>query len=180
MHMPDTYDASQYEFPLAALIDAIASAEAESKWAKLHSAQETVLAAVENRRAEFNGLYERAAAPETGWEEITQVASMVGEWGCAAAEKLRPQLDEVRQKLAASGNEMPPEVRLARQESVHIAEGWLALYRDLRRNLLRLAAKRRPADVVLRARPVEGEVDYEELSREIIDRFPKILAELAK
>jgi hypothetical protein len=33
---------------------------------------------------------------------------------------------------------------------------------------------------ILRARPVAGEVDHEALTREIIARFPKILAELAK
>lgn len=79
-HMPDTLDASQYEFPLAALIDVISSTEAESKWAELHSAQERAIAALENRRTELNGLYERAVAPDTSWEEITQVASMIGEW----------------------------------------------------------------------------------------------------
>lgn len=36
------------------------------------------------------------------------------------------------------------------------------------------------AEPILRARPVAGEVDHEALTREIIARFPKILAELAK
>jgi hypothetical protein len=36
------------------------------------------------------------------------------------------------------------------------------------------------ADKVLRARPVKGEIDYAELSREHIARYPKILAALAK
>jgi len=35
-------------------------------------------------------------------------------------------------------------------------------------------------DAVLRARPVEGEVDHSALTREIIAKFPKILAALAK
>jgi hypothetical protein len=33
---------------------------------------------------------------------------------------------------------------------------------------------------ILHARSIEGEIDHEELTREIIARFPKILAELAK
>jgi hypothetical protein len=33
---------------------------------------------------------------------------------------------------------------------------------------------------VLRARPVKGKIDYAELSREHIKRYPKILAALAK
>jgi hypothetical protein len=179
-HMPDTLDASQYEFPLAALIDAIGSTEAESKWAELHSAQERAIAALENRRTELNSLYERAVAPDTSWEEITQVASVIGEWGRAAAEKLHPQIDALQQKLAAPGNDMPLEVRRARQESVRVAESWLALYRNLRIKLLRLAAGRRPNDVVLHARPVEGEIDHTALSREFMERFPNIRAALAE
>jgi acyl carrier protein phosphodiesterase len=178
--MPDTLDASQYEFPLATLIDAIGSTEAESKWAKLQSAQERAIAALENRRAELNSLYKRAVAPDTSWEEIAQVASMIGEWGRVAAEKLYPQIGALQQKLAAPHNDMRPEVRRARQESVKVAEGWLALYRDLRNKLRRLAAERRPADVVLLARPVAGETDYAELSREHIARYPKIRAALAE
>lgn len=179
-HMPDTLDASQYEFPIAALIDAIGSTEAESKRAELHSAQERAIAALENRRTELNSLYERAVAPDTSWEEITQVASMIGEWGRTAAEKLHPQIDALQQKLAAPGNDMPSEVRQARQESVKVAESWLALYHDFRNKLLRLAAGRRPTDVVLHARPVEGEIDYAELSREHLARYPKIRAALAE
>jgi hypothetical protein len=64
------------------------------------------------------------------------------------------------------------------QESIKVAEGWLALYRDTRERLLRLAAERRP--VVLRVHPVEGEVDHEALSREFVARFPKIRAALAE
>jgi hypothetical protein len=178
--MPDALDASRYEVPLAALIDAIESTEAASKWDKLHSAQERAVTALESRRAELNTLYERAVAPDTGWREITQVAAMIGEWGRAAAEKLYPQIDALQRKLAAPGNEMPPEVRLARQESLKIAEDWLTLYCDIREKLMRLAAQRRPADVVLHAEPVEGEIDYAELSREHIARYPKIRAALAK
>jgi hypothetical protein len=43
------------------------------------------------------------------------------------------------------------------------------------------AAPRRPAEgEVLRARPVQGEIDHAALTREVISRFPNILAELAK
>jgi len=43
------------------------------------------------------------------------------------------------------------------------------------------AAPRQPAeDEVLYARPVKGEIDHAALTREIISRFPNILAELAK
>jgi len=178
--MPDTLDASRYELPLAALIDAIGSTDTASKSVELHAAQERVLAALESRRTELNTLYQRTVAPDTGWREITRVAAMIGEWERAAAEKLYPQIDALLRKLAAPGSDMPLEVRRARQESIKIAEGWLALYRDVREKLLRLAAERRPADEVLRAKPVESEVDHEALSREFIARFPKLRAALAK
>jgi hypothetical protein len=41
-------------------------------------------------------------------------------------------------------------------------------------------AKRPEGRKVLRARPVKGELDHNELTDEIIARFPKILAALAK
>jgi hypothetical protein len=178
--MPDALDASRYEVPVTVLIDAIGSTEAANKRVKFHSAQERAHAALESRRAELESLYQRAVAPDRGWQEITQVAAMIGEWGRAAAEKLYPQIAALQRKLAAPGNDMPLEVRRARQESIEVAKGWLALYCDVREKLLRLAAERRPADVVLRASRIEGEVDYAELTRDTIARFPKILAALAK
>ena len=43
-------------------------------------------------------------------------------------------------------------------------------------------AGKQPSTVgkILYARSIEGEIDHEKLTREIIARFPKILAELAK
>jgi len=42
-------------------------------------------------------------------------------------------------------------------------------------------AKKRPDEKkILRARPVKGEIDYAELSREHIARYPKIRARLAE
>lgn len=178
--MSDVLDVTRYELPVAALVDTIESTETASKWDKLHSAQERAVAALASRRAELNSLYERAVAPDTGWQEISKAAAVIGEWGRAAAEKLLPQIDTLQRKLATPGNGISPEIRRARQESIKVAEGWLALYCDTGEKLFKLAAERRPADVVLCARPVEGDVDHEVLSREIIARFPKILAALAE
>jgi hypothetical protein len=178
--MPDTLDASRFELPLAALIDATEWPEAESKWAELHSAQERARNALEDRHKELDDLYQRAIAPNSEWHEITQVASMVGEWGRAAAEKLRPQIDQLQVKLTAPTGPMSPELRQALRESIEVADAWLTLYRELQDKLLKLAAERRPADAVLRARPVEGEIDYVELSREHMARYPKIRARLAE
>ena len=46
--------------------------------------------------------------------------------------------------------------------------------------LARQATEWRISHEVLRARPVEGDIDQEALSREFMARFPKIRAALAK
>ncbi|MBV8738022.1 MAG: hypothetical protein JO007_12330 [Alphaproteobacteria bacterium] len=178
--MPDELSTSPYEFPLAALIDASEWDEAAVKWVKLHSTQERAREALVARGKELESIYERAIVPDSEWQEITKVAEMVGEWGRLAAEKLCPQIDSLQQKLATPDPRMSREIRQARRNSIKIAEAWLTLHRDLREKLLKLAAQRRPANVVLRAHPIEGEIDYTELSREHITRYPKIRAALAE
>jgi len=101
--MPDALDVSRYELPVAALIDAIELTEAASKWVKLQSARERAVAALKRRRAELNALYERAVAPDTGWQEITEVAAMMGEWGA-----LRQRSSILR--LTRFGENSPPRV----------------------------------------------------------------------
>jgi hypothetical protein len=164
----------------AALIEAIESTEAENVWSKLRAAQNKAIEALEERRAELAIIYERALAPDTKSEELTSVASMVGDWGRAAAEKLYPQMDALQRKLVAPPEFMSPELRAVRRKSVDIAKAWVALYHDLEVKLRRLAEDRQPADAILRARPVEGEIDHSALSREFMARFPKIRAALAK
>jgi hypothetical protein len=178
--MPDTLSASEFQLPLSILIEAIEFSEAASNWSKLESAHDKARAALRSRREEFDTLYERAVAPDTSWDEIVQVASMIGEWGRAAAEKLYPQIDALQRKLEAPHGGVSREARQALQQSIEVAEAWLALYRGLHEELMKLAANRRPADIVLRARPVEGEIDHVALSREFMARFPKIRAALAK
>lgn len=178
--MPDEVSTSTYEFPLAALIDASEWDEAVVKWAKLRSTQERALEALAVRRQELERIYERALQPDSEWQEITKVARMVDEWGRIAAEKLRPQIDALLLKLSASPASMSPELWQARRGSVEVAEAWLMLYHEFREKLLKLAAERRPTDAVLQVRPVKDEIDYAELSREHIARYPKIRAALAE
>ena len=75
---------------------------------------------------------------------------------------------------------MPKAVGLSKK-AIAVGEAWLSLPAALYKRLLRMADERRAAaEEVRRARPVEGEFDHAELTREIIARFPMILAELAK
>lgn len=178
--MPDTLSASHYELPLSILIETIDWSETARDWSKLRSAHDKSFAALSSRRKEFDALYERAVAPDTSWEDIAQVASMIGEWGRTAAEKLYPQIDALQRKLEAPHGYVSPQIREALQQAVEVAEAWLVLYRELHDKLLKLAAERRPAHAALRARPVEGDIDHEALSREFMARFPNIRAALAK
>ncbi len=179
--MTESPDAASSELPITALIDdAIGAAESAGAWSGLRAARDKAFAAFRNRRRELDTLYQHAIAPDTEWQEIARLALMVGEWERAAAEKLHPRIDILKLKLAAHGSGPPPEVRRACEEGVEVAEAWLALYRELHDKLARLAAERRPDSVVLRARPVAGEIDHSALSREFMLRFPKIRAALAK
>lgn len=67
------------------------------------------------------------------------------------------------------------------QELHDTALAWLMIYQSLRERLLKLASERQgDTGGVLRARPIEGDIDYAELSRQHIARYPKIRAALAK
>jgi hypothetical protein len=179
-HMRDALRLSEDQLPLSALIEAIEASEAANNWSMLEAAHNKALAALRSRREDFDILYERAVAPDASWDEIARVASMIGEWGPTAAEKFHPQIDALQRKLDARYGGISRKLRHAPQQSIEVAETWLSLYREFHEKLQRLAVERRPADVVLRARPAEGEIDYGELSREHIKRYPKIRAALAK
>jgi hypothetical protein len=179
-HMRDALRLSEDQLPLRAVIESIEASGAANNWSMLEAAHNKALAALRSRREEFDILYERAVAPDTSWDEIVRVASMIGEWGRTAAEKLYPQIDALQRKLDARYGGISRKPRHALQQSIEVANAWLSLYREFHEKLQRLAVERRPADVTLRARPVEGEIDYGELSREHIIRYPKIRATLAK
>jgi hypothetical protein len=67
------------------------------------------------------------------------------------------------------------------QEIIEFIFGWVTPYQKLSGQLLDLASERRSQSVkVLRAKPIEGVIDYAELTRETMAKFPKILAALAK
>jgi len=52
---------------------------------------------------------------------------------------------------------------------------------DREKDAAKPATKKRSDETkILRARPVKGEIDYAELSREHISRYPKIRARLAE
>ena len=96
-------------------------------------------------------------------------------------ERLGPELDSLRQKLRERPDLEDAEGREILEQSVAIGEAWVALPAELHKRLLKLAEERRSlATTIRRAQPMQGEMQSQELTRKIIARFPKILAELAK
>jgi hypothetical protein len=93
---------------------------------------------------------------------------------------LMPLIDSVNELLAPAGS-LPAAVEQLMIEWRAILEGWVIHYCRLREMLARQLTERRAASAeILRARPPKGEIDYAELSREHIARYPKIRARLAE
>jgi small-conductance mechanosensitive channel len=93
---------------------------------------------------------------------------------------LTPLVDNANELLSPAGS-LPHEIERLMLERKAILEGWITFYRQLREMLERQLTERRTvSDGVLRARPTKGKTDHRDITREIIARFPKILATLAK
>jgi hypothetical protein len=90
-------------------------------------------------------------------------------------------MERLRQRLSGTDAGRDAAIRHAAEEMLAVLGSWMALFQDLHDKLLILADQRRVASgEILRARLVTGDIDYERLTREIMARFPKILAALAK
>jgi hypothetical protein len=183
--MPNTIELSPELQPFLALLDRLASGSmpewrAEALW-RLRQLKAEAQPVLKQKADDLDQLYQAALRGEATPEEMEHAAGVLAEREQAQAEQLVPEIAALQRKLVARENVLDPELRKAFQAGIDIAVAWLALYRDTREALLRLAAERRGAATqVLRARPVAGEVDYAELSREHMARYPKIRAALAK
>lgn len=181
--MPDGFELPNDMVLLPAILDAISAGAAAGERARLLTRlgqqQERAEADLLRRRAEFETLYEKAATTSDA-AEITKLSAVVSENGRAAAELLQPAIDKLRAMLASPVVLRSREGQRLYQNALDIALAWLALYENLAERLLQSAAKRSAGGKLLRARPVGGEIDHAGLTREIIARFPKILAELAR
>jgi hypothetical protein len=170
--------------PDPGLIDALCGeaepADKQRRLGQLRLQAEKGRTVVKEQAGNLDQIYAEIEGSDADAEQLAALAQVVRQKRRSVAERLLPGIEELRRKLAARGRRFGPELRPF-QESIDIAVGWLALYDGLQSRLLKLAAARR-TDVcgVLRARPVEGEVDHDALTREIIERFPKILAALAE
>ena len=166
-----------------ALIDALCAetepAEKLKRLKQLRLQAEKGRAWVKEQADNLDQIYTEIAQSDAYAEHVIRLAQIVLEKRYSAAERLMPGIEELRQKLAVRGERLGPEMQPF-QESVDTAVDWLALYDSLYAGCSNWLPHARDEGWVLRARPVEGEVDHETLSREFMARFPKIRAALAE
>ncbi|MBV8119647.1 MAG: hypothetical protein JO081_06895 [Alphaproteobacteria bacterium] len=153
----------------------ISAAEKADALARLRQLARKSRRGLEKQRREFEAMYDEASRrlPSEG---LVMLAERVRQGEAGARELLDPWMDALRQAQLVPNTEGQRYI----QELLDFSGGWLALYQEVRKKLFQLAAERRPTNQILRARPVEGEVGYGELSREHIARYPKIRARLAE
>jgi hypothetical protein len=178
--MSDATEPSVESLPEPALIEAltadISTAEKVTVLARLRRRLKKNRASLHEHVRKFNEICNEAgrAFPAEG---LVQLAERVHESEKGAAERLDPWIQALQQALATPSREGRQHIA----ELIEISAAWLEVYRVTRTRLLKLAAERPiSGGAVLRARPVEGDIDHETLTREIVARFPKILAALAK
>jgi hypothetical protein len=126
-------------------------------------------------------VYEEIAQGDLDAPTLLKLAKRAVEQKRADGEWLYPAVERLRQRLSETDPGRDAAIGHAIKEMLDVLVSWQTLFQDLHDKLLMLADRRRVASgEILRARPVVGDVDYAELSREHIARYPKIRAALAK
>jgi hypothetical protein len=180
--MPDGIEFSSDIGPIVDLVGLPHSESARTdKRVQLRGQQARCRAATGQYAEQLSQLYEDIARSGHDADWLVQAAEIVRQRKETEREKLRPGIEALKQKIVMQRGFHDAEVRWLIEESIAIGEAWLLLPAALCKKLLRLATERRAAAEQIRAaRPIEGEIDYVELSREHIARYPKIRAALAK
>jgi hypothetical protein len=126
-------------------------------------------------------VYQEIAHSDLGAPGLVELANRALEQKRADGEWLYPAMERLRRRLSETDAGRDAAIRHTAEEMLGVFGSWMALFQNLHDKLLILADQRRVASgEILRARPVTGDIDYETLTREIMARFPKILAALAK
>jgi hypothetical protein len=178
--MSESIERSLELLPDPALIETLAAdisiAEKAAALARLRQRVEKNRAILGEHVHKFNQMFDEAGR-DLSVEDLVQLAGRVHDSERGAAERLDPWIQALEHALMVPSQEGRQHI----EELIDISAAWLAVYHDTRTRLLELAARRRGGTAeVLRARPVEGDIDHEKLTCEIVARFPKILAALAK
>jgi hypothetical protein len=115
---------------------------------------------------------------DPGW--LVEAAERAQEKAQEAEAHFRPVITALKGELAPPADEFEADVQQLLRDGIEVLEGWSAFYQRLSTVLARQAGEQHASPKVLRARPVEGDIDHEAMTGEIIERFPKILAALAE
>jgi hypothetical protein len=171
--------------PLVAVVEAFTSASSRADRAsllgQLRDQLEKLRAAGEELQAKLTKLHEGDSEDSVVAIEADQAALVLREDESAAAKMLLLRILSLQRYLTGTSLNDDPDAHQLLQKAINIAVGYVVGYQNLRDQLIRRdAARGAAAGEVLPARPVTGEIDYAELSREHIARYPKIRAALAK
>ena len=147
---------------------------------RLREATDEDLAELRDAAAWLAGRSEQLAPDDVDSEWLTETAKRAQEKEQQALAHFRPVIANLRGALELPNDKFEADVQQLLRDGIEVLEGWLAFYQGFHAMLVRQAAARHTPREVLRARPIVGDIDHEALTREIIARFPKILAALAK
>jgi hypothetical protein len=175
-----TSDNSQEIGRLVAATEAFAAATPDERARLIAQWREHVQegqAGLERQAATFDDIYRDAVQRNLALSDILDLAAATLEEQQQAAAHIR-LAEEILLRQAADVND--PELSSIIGQGLEIVRRTLESFDLLRDRLLALAEERRGLHEILRARPLVGDIDHEALTREIVERFPKILAALAK
>jgi hypothetical protein len=149
-----------------------------SELERLRRQIENDLAELTNAKSWLTEHLELLSPADADW--LAEAAKQGREKEREADAHFRPVIAALKDALEPPADRFEADVQQLLRDGIEVLEGWLAFYRGFHKMLARQAGERDASPKVLRARPVEGEVDHEALSREFIARFPKIRAALAE
>ena len=182
--MSVSLDTSFFDLPARAVISAVATRDAPDTRSQLVAQLRGRVEEGRGKQKEwsrrFDRLYDEARTSDWNEPFLVQWAAALLEKQRAALELFYPMIEGLQRRAADYAARPDAELLELCRSSIGLVLGWITPYQTLAGMLLELAKHRAEADRILRARPVGGEIDHGELTREIIARFPKILSELAE
>jgi hypothetical protein len=182
--MPVDLQVSADIFSFAATQELVASQEIPLavKLAHPRDNQERSEADLKRHIKDLDRIYDYAKRQkDASTEYLTQVANILLERERAAAEVINPGTETLRGNLMLRPDMAQSELGEIFQKSLDIATRYLNAFSETREKLVTLARERTGvSSSVKRAKPANKKVDWAELSREHIARYPKIRARLAE
>jgi len=183
--MPDGLDLSADILPdpglLAALDRASTPAERRPLIEQLRQRLENGREILRLQSDQQGRLYEEVVCGRQALQAVIQRVERIDEEWQRAADKHKSRKEALKQEIHSRPALWNAEIISLIEEGFAIADELVALYPAFRARLSKLAAERDEGEGrILLARPVAGEIDYAELSREHLARYPRIRAALAK